>query len=332
MRLWVHGKFFFLNKDARWNMFDLLLVLLSLVDCASSWIARAEHSPGVSATQIRALRILKFGRVIRAFRAVKFLEQLRLMLELCMTSLGCVFWTLVMITIVVFAASLFFVQGVVSFLQTAADPLEELKALAHFDSLQTTAVTCLQAATGGMDWGEAYENLGLIGPEFQLVFVVYILFFVLILLNIVTSVFLDKVMKFAEPSAEALIEEKTWMEENDFGQLQGILSQVDEDGSGKVNMNEFRSALQTPKFGALLASRGIDINEATAFFEIILAQSDGKDIDVMELAKACLRMQGHASNVDLQILRHEVKMRQHKMLHDIRKLRDLLEPHSIRHH
>jgi membrane protein implicated in regulation of membrane protease activity len=291
------------------------LVIFGWIDCLSEWSIVVLSLEDGSATNIpvelRILRIAKLTRLLRALKAVKFLDQLRLMLELCMMSLISCFWVLLMIFFIVFVFSLVFSEGVVRHLQDSPQDIEQL---ACFQGVLVTSLTLLQSTTGGVDWAEPYEIFGLIGRPYQFMFLFYVLFFLLIVLNIVTSVFLDRVMKFAEPTADQLIDERSRMEERDIKFLQQIFADIDLNHDGTIQISEFAALVSSKKFGAFLAARGIDIKEAAAFFELVCDKSR-KDIDVIQVVKSCVRMKGYASSVDLQIMRNEIR-HQHMDLMD----------------
>jgi hypothetical protein len=161
---------------------------------------------------------------------------------------------------------------------------------------------------------EPYELLQTAGYGYAVVFLGYILFFSLVLVNIVTSVFLDRVMKFAEPTVQMVIDDRDRMERHDIRQLQDIFVEADLDHSGAISAPEFMSCVNSKKFGAFLAARGIDIHEAAAFFDLLLIHhTNNCEVDVVQAVKSCLRMKGYASSVDLQILRHEM-LEQHQHL------------------
>jgi ABC-type multidrug transport system fused ATPase/permease subunit len=267
------------------------------------------------------------ARILRALKAVRFFGDLRLMLDLIFASITGIAWAVIMILIVLFMCSLIIMQGVVAH-------LEEYPAQVHefvgFQAVGDAMVTLLQAVTGGDDWIVAYVTLGRLGatgPTYQLFFVLFVLFFIMVLFNIITSLFLDRVMKFADPSPEQIVEERDRIEEHDVKRLREIFREFDHDNTGGISMEEFQQCVSTKKFGTFLAARGIDIKEARAFFDLVCRSgiTKGGEVDVVSMVKTCTKMKGTASSVDLQILRHEIQMQFDRVQSDIADIiRELL--------
>lgn len=69
MRMYVHRLYFFVNAGAAWNMFDFVLVLLSLVD----FVVYDNHTRNVAF--LRAAKFLKVVKVLRVFRAIRFAQK-----------------------------------------------------------------------------------------------------------------------------------------------------------------------------------------------------------------------------------------------------------------
>merc|ERR1740121_349499 len=72
VKMSVHGLYLFRGRDAMWNVFDLVLVVLGLLDTAISWSA--------SANSFRTARILKIARLLRVVRFFRFLRELGFMI------------------------------------------------------------------------------------------------------------------------------------------------------------------------------------------------------------------------------------------------------------
>merc|ERR1719171_2932631 len=99
MRMLAYGPLFFLSDDIYWNMFDTLVVSIGVVDQIMTAMGDADLS---SVLFLRIMRIIKLVRVIRIVRVFKIFRELRILLQsvtMCMRSL---FWTLVMLFVVIF--------------------------------------------------------------------------------------------------------------------------------------------------------------------------------------------------------------------------------------
>merc|ERR1712100_271525 len=83
-----------------------------------------------------------------------------------------------------------------------------------------------QAVTGGEDWAVLYSDLEMGGVSLQCFLILYIVFFVIAVWNIVTSVFIEKAFTFAIPDIEALILQKDCMDVKDAEDLNRLFKKL----------------------------------------------------------------------------------------------------------
>jgi len=69
LKLAVHGGYFFINDEWKWNIFDILLVVLALYD---QFTAQFLEQTGANLSFMRTFRLMKLTRVVRLFRVLKF--------------------------------------------------------------------------------------------------------------------------------------------------------------------------------------------------------------------------------------------------------------------
>merc|ERR1712137_1049271 len=116
------------------------------------------------------------------------------------------------------------VQGITQVLQerqasqsTSFTPDPDL--ISRFGSVAKAMLTLLKSTTGGMEWGIAYQHLEDIGWMVAAAFLFYVLFFVVAAFNIVTSMFVDKSLKLAQPDIETLALEQNMKDIRDSEEL-----------------------------------------------------------------------------------------------------------------
>jgi Ca2+-binding EF-hand superfamily protein len=331
LKLWVQRCLFFYGEAARWNIFDLVLVLVSVADLSSDWISKSLVEPGDPEDQklpvsLRILRLFRVVRVLRTFKAVRLVEDLRLMMELILNSLSNIIYAMILVFIIVYIFAFVLVQGVVMHLKQTP---EDLPLFGDFNGVGPSMLTLLKSVTGGVDWEEPFEIVRRLSWWYPYFFVVFVLFFLLVLLNIITSVFVDRVMKFAEPNPEAMVEEMRRVEIDDMNALEEMFMSVDADHDRCITYSEFLRCMGTKQFGMFLATRGIDVKEARAFFEVMCEEQDmSAEIDVRKMVESCAKMKGNATSVDLQILRHEVNQ-QYAVVND--KLNEMIQNQQHQH-
>merc|ERR1719378_515844 len=127
-------------------------------------------------------------------RAVKWVQELRLMLDCVLNSVLHLIWCITLIMLVLVCFALLLIQGMTSYLSdfdynNPAGKLEMAVAVQSidgvFDSVPNAMLTLFQATTGGTDWKEPYDLWEPVGPLHSWVFLFYIAFFAIVAWNIV---------------------------------------------------------------------------------------------------------------------------------------------------
>jgi len=164
-------------------------------------------------------------------------------------------------------------------------------------------LTLFKAVTGGMDWGDCYAPLVQIGWMTRFLFILFLTFTSLAVLNVVTAIFCQSAIEGVadqQEMKEQHIEEKkkTLME-----QLLMLFKVIDQDGSGELSASEFEAGLLDPKVQIFLESLELSVQEARLLFKLL----DGGDqkIDIRDFVDGCMNLRGQARNFDVALLRFE---------------------------
>merc|ERR1712232_925143 len=120
------------------------------------------------------------ARVMRMVRGVKWVQELRLMLDCVLNSVFHLLWCITLILLVLVMFALLLVQGITSHVASYAEDnkmhlfKEETKDInGSFDSVPNAMLTLFQATTGGVDWGEPYALFAGAGAGYELFFLFY---------------------------------------------------------------------------------------------------------------------------------------------------------------
>merc|ERR550532_3873676 len=109
-----------------------------------------------------------------------------------------------------------------------------------------------------------------LGAVYASVFIFWIVFYMIAVMNIVTSLFVDKAMKLAQPEAEIAMLEKERMNARDTEELlkmfyaSGVISQEDR----YIDLDEFRACMKNERFHLYFSSRDIDAKDTAMFFKM----------------------------------------------------------------
>merc|ERR1712066_622104 len=125
---------------------------------------------------------------MRAIRIMSRLKHLRTFLVCLQGCLGSLFWSCIMLFAIFYLFSLLILQIIAGYLadtkQTLEGELEEM-----FGSLGVAILTLYRSATGGDDWSMAYNAVSETGEIGAIIFLLFISFTQLALINIITGIF-----------------------------------------------------------------------------------------------------------------------------------------------
>eukprot|EP00429_Kryptoperidinium_foliaceum_P082482 CAMPEP_0176213856 /NCGR_PEP_ID=MMETSP0121_2-20121125/15875_1 /TAXON_ID=160619 /ORGANISM="Kryptoperidinium foliaceum, Strain CCMP 1326" /LENGTH=438 /DNA_ID=CAMNT_0017552933 /DNA_START=1 /DNA_END=1317 /DNA_ORIENTATION=- len=308
LKLVVHRWYFFVNDEMHWNWFDFVLVVFSAMDFvfAEAAIVRISFA--------RSLRIFKLGKVLRVFRTVRFLKELRVMVTSIIGSLVSLGWSIVMLGLILFVFALFFVQQMAVYLSSLGPSGVGTELFddqsAYFRSVRTAMLTLSMCTTGGRDWEDIWRLIEPLGTGPALAFVFYIAFFTFAVLNILTGIFVESALSLAKPTEQEALKQSRLQAEEEGEELTMILEALDDDGDGLMSMSEFASAMTNDRIVHLLHRVGVDIKDAELFFTTVASLGNRQDaIEIPEFVAQVMRLRGQALSIDL----HAVLLQLHAL-------------------
>merc|ERR1712045_965666 len=126
--------------------------------------------------------------------------------------MGCMrqmFWSMMLIVIVICMFGLGLLQAVTLYLQSDEVPEHIRMDLdTHWGSLLGSIDTLYVSSTGGISWVEVVKPLREVGPHVYLLFVAYICFFLFVMTNMITSLFLESGMRIAAKDSAAMAQDE----------------------------------------------------------------------------------------------------------------------------
>merc|ERR1712232_265674 len=146
IKLANHRFYFFVNRDAKWNNFDVLLVAIGIFDILQQVLGKEFRNWSF----MRVARMLKVTKVFRMVRGIRFMSQMQVMLHSCVRSMSMLFWCSVMLAFVWWLLSLVLLQGVIGYLEDGRGsiPRDERVFIAdNFSSLYTSMRLLFQLGT-----------------------------------------------------------------------------------------------------------------------------------------------------------------------------------------
>ncbi|CAK0788472.1 unnamed protein product [Prorocentrum cordatum] len=304
LKLWVHRLFFFTNEDAAFNILDLALVLMALFEISILPLLQT-GSGAVDPTFLRILRIFKVVKVLRMMRALHAFKDIRVMIDCLVHSVWPLVWASALLGFLSSLFAIYFVQSVAAALSDGnLSPAQEKELLEHFGQVETALFSLIVATTGGNDWAYYYERLEPLGGFACVVYVVYIMFMFLAVMNIVTSVFLDKAMEIAKPCSENEVLDKCHSDLHDADELIRMVSGKREDDQDTITFGEFVGYMNEREFRKHFDARGLTQQDTRMLFKMLTSYNSGtvcqggeKRVQLSAFLAGCMRLKGEASDI-----------------------------------
>ncbi len=133
------------------------------------------------------MKVLKMLRIVRAFRVFRFFKELALLALMIADSVRSLMWALIMLAIIIYVFAIVFTNSATDYLNTHPDSEFVLIVTTQFGNLSHTVYFLLMAMLGGIDWGEVADTLIEVGKLPAAMFIFYIMFSNLAVLNIITG-------------------------------------------------------------------------------------------------------------------------------------------------
>jgi hypothetical protein len=305
LKLIVHRQFFFCNGSWKANWFDAFLVIVG-------WAGMSGDSDGggFSGSFLRVVRLAKLGRTMRAVRAMSELKHLRAFLVCLQGSFMSFFWSLVMLVAVLIIFSLFMVQILGAHLLDNDLQIGNLETMDRmYGTVARSTLTLFRASTGGDDWAIPYDVIVEVGVSGAIVYLIFISFTQLALINIITGIFVESAVQTLRPDRETIATEHLRLEKENAMELERLCKMADKDGNGRLGRQEFEDSLHKDRIRRLLMVLGLSKHHVMEFFDTMstLAIDDEGEVDISQFVRGCMQLKGAATNFDVQMIHAEMR-------------------------
>jgi len=293
---------FFRGIEWRWNVFDSVIVGISIIETVAESIL---SEVGVSFPFLRLVRVVRVLRVLKVLHMVPFFRRLGLMMMSVSASLSALAPAFVLLILLIYLFGICLMQGIIAYVDSGPTLAVVGQIEYRFGTVGTTMKTLFMSVTSGVSWIECLEILEQVGPMYDMVFLFYIGFVQICVLNIVTGVFVDTVHQMYRPEREEMVQREISKRKQVLKLIRSIFEDADEDMSGTITWEEFEECMSDEQILMYLSSLEIDITQAREIFEII--DSDGRnEVGIDEVVIGFLEMKGAAKGADVVILRNNV--------------------------
>eukprot|EP00927_Polykrikos_kofoidii_P055338 TRINITY_DN49606_c0_g1_i1.p1 TRINITY_DN49606_c0_g1~~TRINITY_DN49606_c0_g1_i1.p1 ORF type:complete len:543 (+),score=107.60 TRINITY_DN49606_c0_g1_i1:99-1631(+) len=301
-RLYTYGKGFFcpvFHDTWGWNIFDLSIVILSVLDQWVQPLVTAIFFPDSTESPftryVMLLRMVRILRILRVARLFQQAPQLMLLVRGVMESMQLVFWIAVLLFAFVFVISILLTDVV----GNSADEYENPELIrTYFGGVMTCIITLFQFLTLD-NWAQISAEVVKTTAYMQIVFDLYIFLSAFAMLSLLTGVIADHL---GEVSSELKDDAEKQKEED----LSDFIKQVfkENDVGDRFNEKQFKETLSKPEVTKGLSNQMISIEkqEIDDFWTFLNADGD-EWVTMEECIVGMTRLRGDVEAKDLIKLR-----------------------------
>lgn len=298
-RLYYHRMVFFTNVHSKWwNIADLTIVTLSVLD---TFILTPMGSSGGAGRLISMLRFLRLLRLIRLIRLFRLFKELWLVANGLMESAKTLCWVALMIMAFIYICAIFTTLVIGKndklydqyFLDSGGWDHE-----VYFRTVPRSMFTLFQIVTFE-SWSERIvRHVMQKQPGMVIFFVIFMAICSFGLLNIVVGVVVESTLATSEKDESKVKRAQERDRQRVFDHLREIFEGADEDGSGTLTLGEVQKAISKPEIYNKLKMIDFPVEDPKSIF-MILDYDNTCELSIDEFISGCIRMKGTAKSKDL---------------------------------
>jgi len=237
---------------------------------------------------LRALRFLRFFRLLQ----LEAFHELRLMINSMWFCLKPLSWAILLLVIVTYGFATVFTEEAKVALKTRDRTGPQMVIVGHyFVSMKRTMVSLVESVLGGNDWSDYADALRSLHSVYEYMFLFYILFVNLAMLNIFTGIFVDCSLRSARHDTQMMIETVLADKRSCENQLTELFHELDVEGEGVISVTRLSHVLSDERVHALF--RGIGLRYTTSADVIAALEPDvihTGEVNVKSFVKACISL------------------------------------------
>lgn len=302
---------FFCDPDnCRWNIVDFFIVIMASIDTVIAAVSKGGRSPFESIMIILIVRLVRITRVLKVVRVMRLFKHLRVLIAAIGNTLKAACWAVVLLCMILYIFGIAITQSVADHVgakRNVEDPIQDDDPLLHyFGSLLKGILTLFMSVCGGIDWEEASGPLLEISWLIAALFICYIIFVTLCVLNVMTGIFCESAIQAAQSDRDNLIQYQLEDTQKYVKELTSIFKQWDTSGDADISLEEFEEHLRDESIQNVFKALEIDTRDAWDFFKLLDEDGEGT-VNLDEFIKGCIRLRGVAKAIHLANMEYQSK-------------------------
>jgi len=295
---------FFKGLGWQMNIFDLSLVALQWLDVFVTASA-TDDSSSTNFNVMRIVRMVRLVRIVRSYRVLRMLGEVRAIVWSVGTSFKPLLGAMLVLIGVIYLMAVYLVDTCNAYRVSMESTDAGFQPLGnYFGSVGGGMLTLWQAMTGGLDWASVMSPLlEHTSPIAVAIFLFYIAFSLLALLNLITGVFVESAVKRGKEDKDNYLVQY----------VRGVFKKMEQTNARVITWEDFQASLDTNEMKELFKAMDLDISEAHCVFKILDLDDDGA-LDADEFLSGCLRLRGPAKTLDVLVLMREIRSMQNQIM------------------
>eukprot|EP00747_Dinoflagellata_sp_TGD_P119330 gnl/TRDRNA2_/TRDRNA2_172999_c4_seq22.p1 gnl/TRDRNA2_/TRDRNA2_172999_c4~~gnl/TRDRNA2_/TRDRNA2_172999_c4_seq22.p1 ORF type:complete len:606 (-),score=93.26 gnl/TRDRNA2_/TRDRNA2_172999_c4_seq22:52-1869(-) len=277
-----------------WMWFDGIIVSLGTLD----WLGLGDV--GFPPSLMRLVRLLRLLRMLKLLQKLSSLEALFVLIRSIKASMGALFWSFILLSIMQVMCALLLCQLLAGFIADETQDEDQRKWIFNYFGTFTNAlVSSFELSLA--NWVPICRFLKTNVSEWWALFlVVWRCMVCFAVVKTITAVFISETNKAASEDMDIIMMKKAKERAKYCGELKKIFVDLDSDASGTLDRTEFAVIVQDDYLKAWFGKLQIDVADLDHLFDIF-DDGDG-NVDIEEFVEGVHRMRGYAKSMDVLAL------------------------------
>eukprot|EP00929_Paragymnodinium_shiwhaense_P099668 TRINITY_DN6144_c0_g1_i1.p1 TRINITY_DN6144_c0_g1~~TRINITY_DN6144_c0_g1_i1.p1 ORF type:complete len:687 (-),score=159.12 TRINITY_DN6144_c0_g1_i1:162-2222(-) len=294
LKLIASGYMFFCQT---WNNIDLTIILGWLI------VVMSDASLPLNPMVVRLARVARLMRFVRLVKTVQMFDILQLLVGSLRASASILFWSAVVLLLIIVCAALLSHNTVLSFvLDESLDMKTRHDAYKVFGSFARSFMTMYQM-TFSLDT-EAWVVMFELSEWFAIPLVIYQGLVCFAVINVIQAVFLNETIKLASTDDELMIMEKNRWQAMHEEKVQALFAEADASGDGLIDYSEFMMIMHDERVTAWLDAMEVKVEDPKLVWDLLVSFSNVHGGETNRLSshwfvKGVGRLKGAAKSLDV---------------------------------
>jgi len=289
-----------------WRFFKEVFNILDFVIVGVWWMeTMSSASLPLDPMLLRLFRLVKLMRMVRLVKIFEKYDALYLMITSIKGSVAALLWSSILLLVVQTTLSLLLSTVLEDFMRSD-DQTTSSKALVYkyYGTFTRSMLTMFEITLG--NWVPVTRSMMTNVSDFYVVFALLHKFFLgFAVVMVITGVFIRETVHCAQTDNTIMLNQMERSSKLHVKKMTVLFAVADEDGSGRLDEDEFAGVCADPAVKMWLGAMGVDVSDAVTVHRRICDHLGLEDLNAKEFVKGMALLKGEAKNMAMALLRKE---------------------------